>query len=216
MSTVIERFDKIKSNIDLLKPIKPVNIIAVSKTFTLTHIQPLIDYGHDHFGENKVQEALAKWTRIKKEKQNLNLHMIGKLQSNKAKSAVEIFDYIHSLDNQKLADILAKSQAEINKNLKYFIQVNIGNELQKSGIPANELDAFYNYCTKEKHLEIIGLMVIPPNNDITKRYFKTLNELNRSLALGHLSMGMSADYVDAINCGATYVRIGSSIFGKRS
>jgi len=216
MSTVIERFDKIKSNIDLLKPIKPVNIIAVSKTFTLTHIQPLIDYGHDHFGENKVQEALAKWTRIKKEKQNLNLHMIGKLQSNKAKSAVEIFDYIHSLDSQKLADILAKSQAEINKNLKYFIQVNIGNELQKSGIPANELDAFYNYCTKEKHLEIIGLMVIPPNNDSTKRYFKTLNELNRSLALGHLSMGMSADYVDAINCGATYVRIGSSIFGKRS
>ena len=141
--------------------------------------------------------------------------MIGKLQSNKAKNAVELFDYIHSLDNQKLADVLAKSQSNLNRKLKYFIQVNIGNELQKSGIPVNELDSFYNYCTQEKKLEIVGLMVIPPNDKKTNKYFKSLNELNNSLALSHLSMGMSADYTDAVNCGATFVRIGSSIFGTR-
>ena len=216
MSTIIERFNKIKSNIDLLKPLKQVNIIAVSKTFSLTHIQPLVNYGHNHYGENKVQEALAKWNDLKKERNDLKLHMIGKLQSNKAKAAIEIFDYIHSLDNQKLADTLSKGQKNINKILKYFIQVNIGNELQKSGIPVNELDAFYNYCTKEINLNIIGLMVIPPNEKNTKQYFKSLNELNTSLALRDLSMGMSSDYLDAVNCGATYVRIGSSIFGPRS
>tara|TARA_B110000971_G_C19878884_1_gene439711 strand:+ start:45 stop:695 length:651 start_codon:yes stop_codon:yes gene_type:complete len=215
MNTIVESFNKIKSNIVLLKPIKAVNIIAVSKTFSLSHIKPLIDCGHNHFGENKVQEASAKWAEIKKEKKNLNLHMIGKLQSNKAKNAIEIFDYIHSLDNQKLADVLTKTQINLNKNLKYFIQVNIGNELQKSGVPVSELDAFYNYCTKEKKLEIVGLMVIPPNNSNTKKYFKSLNELSTSLALKHLSMGMSADYTDAITCGATFVRIGSLIFGKR-
>tara|TARA_B100001094_G_C18045209_1_gene727069 strand:- start:282 stop:932 length:651 start_codon:yes stop_codon:yes gene_type:complete len=216
MSTIIERFNKIKSNIDLLKPLKQVNIIAVSKTFSLTHIQPLVNYGHNHYGENKVQEALAKWNDLKKERNDLKLHMIGKLQSNKAKAAIEIFDYIHSLDNQKLADTLSKGQKNINKILKYFIQVNIGNELQKSGIPVNELDAFYNYCTKEINLNIVGLMVIPPNEKNTKQYFKSLNELNTSLALRDLSMGMSSDYLDAVNCGATYVRIGSSIFGPRS
>ena len=142
--------------------------------------------------------------------------MIGKLQSNKAKEAVRIFDYIHSLDNQKLADILAKTQISCNKNLKYFIQVNIGNEMQKSGIPVSELDPFYNYCTKEKKLNILGLMVIPPDDKDNKKYFKTISELNNSLALSDLSMGMSADYMDAINFGSTYVRIGSLIFGKRS
>ena len=216
MSTIIERFNKIKSNIDLLKPLKQVNIIAVSKTFSLTHILPLVNYGHNHYGENKVQEALAKWNDLKKERNDLKLHMIGKLQSNKAKAAIEIFDYIHSLDNQKLADTLSKGQKNINKILKYFIQVNIGNELQKSGIPVNELDAFYNYCTKEINLNIVGLMVIPPNEKNTKQYFKSLNELNTSLALRDLSMGMSSDYLEAVNCGATYVRIGSSIFGPRS
>tara|TARA_B110000211_G_C14073461_1_gene550961 strand:+ start:832 stop:1431 length:600 start_codon:yes stop_codon:yes gene_type:complete len=199
-----------------LKPIKPVTIIAVSKTFKLSHIQPLIDYGHNHYGENKVQEALAKWSEIRKKNKSLSLHMIGKLQSNKVKNAVQIFDYIHSLDNQRLADILSKTQSNLNRKLKYFIQVNIGNELQKSGIPVNELDSFYNYCKQEKKLEIVGLMVIPPNDKETNKYFKSLNELNNSLALKHLSMGMSADYADAINCGATFVRIGSSIFGARS
>lgn len=216
MDIIVERFNKIKSNIEFLKPVKKVNIIAVSKTFPLTHVQPLIDYGHHHFGENKVQEAVSKWQIIKKSKQEINLHMIGKLQSNKVKNAVEIFDYIHSLDNQKLADVLNKNETNLNKKLKYFIQVNIGNELQKSGIPVNELDAFYNYCKNEINLEIVGLMVIPPNDKNTKKYFKSLNELNISLALKDLSMGMSADYMDAVNCGANFVRIGSSIFGSRS
>tara|TARA_B110001452_G_C15124474_1_gene391891 strand:- start:261 stop:911 length:651 start_codon:yes stop_codon:yes gene_type:complete len=216
MNTIVESFNKIKSNIDSLKPIKPVNIVAVSKTFPLTHIQPLIDYGHAHYGENKVQEAITKWSEIKKKKKFINLHMIGKLQSNKAKDAIKIFDYIHSLDSQKLADILARSQININKNLKYFIQVNIGNELQKSGIPVGELDSFYYYCTKEIKLNIKGLMVIPPNDSNSKKYFKSLNELNASLALKDLSMGMSADYLDAISLGANFVRIGSLIFGKRT
>ena len=142
--------------------------------------------------------------------------MIGKLQSNKAKDAVKIFDYIHSLDNQKLADALAKHQKSLNKNLEYFIQVNIGQELQKSGISVNELDPFYNYCIKEINLKIIGLMVIPPNDNNSDKYFKSLNELNKSLTLKNLSMGMSADYIDAIKNGSTFVRIGSSIFGSRS
>ena len=141
--------------------------------------------------------------------------MIGKLQSNKAKEAVKIFDYIHSLDSQKLADILAKVQKNENKNLKYFIQVNIGNETQKSGIPLDQLDAFYNYCSKELKLNILGLMVIPPNDKNSKKYFQFLNELNKSLALNDLSMGMSADYLDAVANDATFVRIGSSIFGSR-
>jgi len=216
MSIVVERYTKIKSNIVSLKPIKPVNIIAVSKTFPLEHIHPLIEFGHIHYGENKVQEALAKWSEQKKINPNLKLHMIGKLQSNKAKDAVKIFDYVHSLDSQKLADVLAKHQKSLNKEIKYFIQVNIGNEIQKSGIPVSELDPFYNYCVNEINLKIIGLMVIPPNDNNSAKYFKSLNQLNNSLALENLSMGMSSDYVDAINHGATFVRIGSSIFGARS
>ena len=216
MNTIIQRFDKIKSNITLAKPLKPVNIIAVSKTFPIEHILPLVDYGHLHYGENKVQEALAKWSEQKKRNQNLKLHMIGKLQSNKARDAVKIFDFIHSLDNQKLADTLAKHQMNINKSLDYFIQVNIGNEIQKNGIPVNELDPFYNYCVNEINLKVSGLMVIPPNDNKSDKYFKSLNEFNKSLALEHLSMGMSADYMDAIKNGATFVRIGSSIFGSRS
>mgnify|MGYP001471774375 FL=1 len=213
---IIEKFNKIKSNIDDLKPSKPVNIVAISKTFSIDHIKPLIDFGHDHFGENKVQEAKVKWSEIKKNNQNLNLHMVGKLQSNKTKDAVNIFDYIHSVDNQKLADALAKHQKNMNKSLKYFIQVNIGNEIQKSGISASELDSFYNYCVNELSLKVIGLMVIPPNDNNTEKYFKSVNELNKSLALEHLSMGMSADFESAIKNGSTFVRIGSAIFGSRS
>ena len=216
MNTIIERFEKIKSNIKSLNPSNPVEIIAVSKTFTIEQIYPLIDYGHYHFGENKVQEAVTKWTGLKMEKKNIKLHMIGKLQSNKAKDAVKLFDYIHSLDNQKLADTLTKQQKNLNKNLKYFIQVNIGNELQKSGIPAGELDPFYNYCVNEINLNVVGLMVIPPNDNNSEKYFKSLNVLNKSLALENLSMGMSSDYDLAIKNGASYVRIGSSIFGSRS
>ncbi len=216
MTTIVERFEKIKSNISLLKPNKKVNIIAVSKTFTLDHIYPLIDYGHIHYGENKVQEAKAKWTEQKQIKQELKLHMIGKLQSNKAKDAVKLFDYIHSLDNQKLADALSKYQKNLNKNIQYFIQVNLGNEIQKSGISVNELDAFYNYCKNEINLNIIGLMVLPPNESKSVKYFNSLNELNKSLALENLSMGMSADYIEAIKSGSNFIRIGSSIFGSRS
>ena len=216
MSIVVERFTKIKSNIASLKLINPVNIIAVSKTFPIDHIHPLIEYGHIHYGENKVQEASAKWSEQKKHNQNLKLHMIGKLQSNKAKEALKIFDYIHSLDSQKLADVLARHQKNLNKKIEYFIQVNIGNEIQKSGIPVSELDSFYNYCVNEINLNVIGLMVIPPNDNDSTKYFKSLNELNKSLALKNLSMGMSSDYIDAIKHGATFVRIGSSIFGARS
>ena len=216
MSTIVDRFEKIKLKINSLNPIKPVNIIAVSKTFDLDYIKPLLNHGHIHFGENKVQEALAKWSNYKKLNENLKLHMIGKLQSNKAKDAVKLFDYIHSVDNQKLADTLAKHQINLNRNLKYFIQVNIGNEIQKSGIPVNELDAFYNYCVNEINLKIIGLMVIPPNDQSTNKYFKSMCELSKSLALNDLSMGMSADYIEAIKQGSNYVRVGSSIFGSRS
>ena len=216
MNTIVDRFEKIKLKILSLKADKPVKIIAVSKTFNLDYIKPLIDHGHLHFGENKVQEALTKWSDQKKINQNLQLHMIGKLQSNKVKDAVKLFDYIHSVDNQKLADTLSKYQINLNRNLKYFIQVNIGNESQKSGIPVNDLDAFYNYCTNEINLKIIGLMVIPPIGLSVEKYFKSLNELNKSLALENLSMGMSADYVEAIKNGSTFVRLGSSIFGSRS
>ena len=216
MNTIIERYDKIKSNILSTKSIQKVNIIAVSKTFPIEHIKPLVDHGHQHFGENKVQEAISKWSEIKKSNENLKLHMIGKLQSNKAKDAVKLFDYIHSLDNQKLADALAKHQMNLKKNLKYFIQVNIGNEMQKSGIPVGELDPFYNYCKNQINLNIQGLMIIPPNDNKPEKYFKSLNELNKSLALQDLSMGMSADYLEAIKHGATFIRVGSSIFGERS
>tara|TARA_B100000902_G_scaffold370354_1_gene395400 strand:- start:459 stop:1109 length:651 start_codon:yes stop_codon:yes gene_type:complete len=216
MSIIIERFNKIQSNISKIDNSNSSKIIAVSKTFSLNHIMPLIELGHSHFGENKVQEADTKWNQIKKEKENLKLHMLGKLQSNKAKQAVKIFDYIHSLDNQKLADILSKSQKEINKSINYFIQVNIGNESQKSGIHYNEVDQFYNYCTKEKKMNVLGLMAIPPNDNNTEKYFKSLSELNSSLGLKELSMGMSSDYMQAINYKATYLRIGSAIFGARS
>ena len=216
MNTIVERFEKIKSNITLAKPLRPVEIIAVSKTFSIDHIRPLIEYGHNHFGENKVQEAIAKWSEVKKLKQDVKLHMIGKLQSNKAKDAVKLFDYIHSLDNQKLAAALSKHQNNLGKKLKYFIQVNIGNEIQKSGIPVEELDAFYNYCINEINLKIAGLMVIPPNDKNSEKYFKSLNQLNKSLDLNDLSMGMSADYINAVKNESTFVRIGSSIFGARS
>ena len=216
MSIIIERFNKIKSNIEKVSSDTSRTIIAVSKTFPLDHIMPLIDYGHMHYGENKVQEAEVKWSQIKSKNKDLKLHMIGKLQSNKAKKAVQIFDYIHSLDSQKLADVLARSQENINKSIKYFIQVNLGNETQKSGISYNEVDSFYNYCVKEKKMNVIGLMAIPPNDNRPEEYFKIISELNDTLGLKELSIGMSSDYMEATNYKSTYLRIGSSIFGDRS
>tara|TARA_B100001989_G_scaffold81122_1_gene56051 strand:- start:123 stop:773 length:651 start_codon:yes stop_codon:yes gene_type:complete len=216
MSNIVESFSKIKLNINKLQKKQEVNIVAISKTFPIQHIKPLIDHGHNHFGENKVQEALSKWSEVKKNNSKIHLHMVGKLQSNKARDAAKIFDYIHSLDSQKLADILSNCEKNNNKMLKYFIQVNLGNETQKSGLPVNEVEPFFNYCTKEKKLNVIGLMIIPPNDANTINYFKNINQLNSSIGLKDLSMGMSADYEQAINYGATFVRLGSVIFGKRS
>ena len=216
MSNIVESFNKIKLNINKLQKKQEVNIVAISKTFPIQHIKPLIDYGHNHFGENKVQEALSKWSEVKKNNSKIHLHMVGKLQSNKAKDAAKIFDYIHSLDSQKLADILSNCEKNNNKMLKYFIQVNLGNETQKSGLPVNEVEPFFNYCTKEKKLNVIGLMIIPPNDTNTIDYFKNIKQLNSSIGLKELSMGMSADYEQAIAYGATFVRLGSVIFGKRS
>ena len=216
MSIIVDRFNKIKSNIIKINNEDIIKIIAVSKTFPIEHIMPLIESGHNHFGENKVQEADAKWSQIKNKKNNIKLHLIGKLQSNKAKKAVQIFDYIHSLDSQKLADILSKSQDAINKSINYFIQVNMGNEKQKSGIPYNEAEAFHQYCKNEKKMNILGLMAIPPNDDKTEQHFRNLSELNISLGFSELSMGMSSDYMNAIKYKSTYLRIGSAIFGKRS
>ena len=214
MNTIIERFDKIKSNISKINNNSSVKVVAVSKTFPLSHIMPLINYGHDHYGENKVQEADIKWKDIKKERKNLKLHLVGKLQSNKVKRAVEIFDYIHSLDSQKLADVLSKTQNEINKSINYFIQVNIGNENQKSGVNKNEINNLYIYCKKLK-LHVIGLMCIPPEGEDSDKYFKEIKLLNEKLNLPELSIGMSSDYLKAVKNSSTYLRIGSSIFGKR-
>jgi len=205
--------DQIKTNFNHLSNLK---IIAVSKTFPISEVEPLIKNGHIHFGENKVQEAVDKWTNIKKIHKNLKLHMIGKLQTNKVKYAVPLFDYIHSLDNIKLAEKISKEQEKLKKNLKIFIQVNIGNEPQKSGILMNDLENFLNSCVKELKLNIIGLMCIPPQNEPVKEYFKKMYEINKFFNLKELSMGMSQDYLDAINYGSTYVRIGSDIFGQRS
>mgnify|MGYP001355840433 FL=1 len=212
MSIIVDRLDKIKSNLVS----KKVNIIAVSKTFSIEHIQPLINVGHVHFGENKVQEADSKWRNVKVKHNHIQLHMIGKLQSNKAKKAVELFDYIHSLDNQKLALNLDKIEKNTNKKIKYFIQVNIGMEKQKSGIMSNELDEFYNFCTKDLSLNIIGLMTIPPNDMNVDKHFQYLHETNAGLGLSELSMGMSADYKKALEFKATFLRIGSLIFGSRN
>ena len=211
MSTIVDNFKEIKSKINN----ENVNIIAVSKTFNYEHIKPLVDLGHIHFGENKVQEAETKWASIKKEKHSLKLHMVGKLQSNKAKKAVELFDYIHSLDSEKLAISLAKSEVKLDKKLNYFIQVNVGNETQKSGISTNLVDDFYSYCKTELKLNIIGLMAIPPVDEQGDIHFKYLYEANASLGLKHLSMGMSGDYLKAIKYKSTFVRIGSKIFGNR-
>ena len=212
MNPIISRFENIKSLISNSN----VKIIAVSKTFSYEEVIPLVNHGHLHFGENKVQEAQSKWSDLKKKKPNLNLHLIGRLQSNKAKEAIKLFDYIHSLDSQKLASVLAKQENFFNKKLKYFIQVNIGNETQKSGIGINLLDDFYYYCVKELKINIIGLMAIPPNNSDPINYFKKLMELNKLLGLKELSMGMSSDFKVALNYETTFVRIGSSIFGSRS
>jgi len=197
----LHNFDKIK-------------IIAVSKTFTLDQILPLINHGHVHFGENKVQEAVEKWTNIKKDFSKIKLHMIGKLQTNKVKFVVPLFDYIHSLDNLKLAKKISEEQIKYKKRLKIFIQINIANEKQKSGIQPNELADFYKICVTELNLDVVGLMCIPPI-DTKNIYFPEMKKLKLKIDVKDLSMGMSQDYLDAIDNDATYIRIGSKIFGSR-
>jgi pyridoxal phosphate enzyme (YggS family) len=205
----IENLIKSKANHDKL-----VQIIAVSKTFPIENILPLIKHGHIHYGENKVQEALDKWSDIKNKNHNIKLHLIGKLQTNKVKLALGIFDYIHSLDSKKLANKIADQQIKQEKKPKIFIQVNIGNEEQKSGINKENLIDFYNYC-KNLNLNIIGTMCIPPNDTNTAIYFSEMSEINQKLNFTELSMGMSSDYLEAIKNNATYIRVGSCIFGNR-
>jgi pyridoxal phosphate enzyme (YggS family) len=190
-------------------------VIAVSKTFGLDKILPLIDYGHLDYGENKVQEAIEKWTNIKLTKKELKLHLIGKLQTNKVKQAIKIFDYIHSVDSEKLAKKIVDEEDKQGKKIKIFIQVNIGDEDQKSGINKNQLSDFYQFC-KTLKLNVVGLMCIPPFDQDSKKYFEEMSVLNKKLNLNDLSMGMSSDYLEAINYSATYLRIGSSIFGNRN
>jgi len=204
--------ENIKSKINSYQTIK---IIAVSKTHPIQTIKPLLDFGHIDFGENKVQEAIEKWSEIKTKNSKIRLHLIGKLQTNKVKYAVKIFDYIHSVDNKKLAKKISEEQIKNNKNIKIFIQVNIGDEIQKSGISKYELDEFYQYCLSLK-LDVLGLMCIPPEGQESEIFFKYLKKMNQDLGLKELSMGMSSDYMSAIENSATYVRIGSNIFGKRA
>ncbi len=190
-------------------------VIAVTKTFNIDMILPLINYGHLDYGENKVQEAIEKWTDLKNKKTNLRLHLIGKLQTNKTKQAVKIFDYIHSLDNEKLARKISDEEIKQGKKIKIFIQVNIGDENQKSGIPKNQISEFYTYC-KKLNLNVIGLMCIPPFDKDSSIYFKEMKIISKNLNLKELSMGMTSDFLNAIDYFSSYLRIGSGIFGKRS
>jgi len=209
----LENFKKID---DIVKKVSnKVNIIAITKTFPLEIINPLIDYGHLDYGENRVKEAITKWSNLLKKKNDLKIHMVGNLQTNKAKDAVSIFSYIHSLDSEKLANILSKEEKAINKKIKYFIQVNFDNEKQKSGISVDLLDDFVKFTKNDLTLDVVGLMCIPPVNSNPGLYFSALKKMADKNKLSELSMGMSNDYKEAIDHGATFIRIGSSIFGQR-
>ena len=206
---------QIKTKLSELKYNYFPEIIAVSKTFSISHVLPLIEGGHIHFGENKVQEALEKWSEIKNKNSHVKLHMVGKLQSNKVKLALEIFDFIHSLDNLKLAKKIAEEQKKYKNKPKIFIQINIGNETQKSGISKNNLLDFYNEC-KNMNLDVVGTMCLPPIGKDPNIFFSEMSKINKDLKFKELSMGMSDDYLKAIEYTATYLRIGSKIFGQRS
>ena len=215
---IINKLNLIKNEIQLKINVSKFHpkIIAVSKTHEMNIILPLIKYGHEDFGENKAQEALLKWKHIKLDYPNVKLHMIGKIQTNKVKYVVDLFDYIHSLDNINLAEKISIEQKKKNKSLKIFIQVNIGNEIQKSGISLGQLNEFYNLCKQDLKLNIVGLMCLPPKDDNTKEYFIQMKNLAQKINVKELSMGMSNDYLDAAKHGATYLRIGSKIFGNRN
>ncbi len=215
VKNLLEIQNNIKDNLNELKIVNSPKIIAVSKTFKIDKILPLIECGHKDFGENKVQEAVEKWTEIKNSNLEIKLHMIGKLQTNKVKFAVKLFDYIHSVDSEKLAKKIADEQHKVNKKIKIFLQVNIGDENQKSGINKNEVSKLVSYC-REIKLDLIGLMCIPPLNTDPEVHFEEMKKLNNALGFTELSMGMSSDYLIAAKHLATYVRVGSSIFGQRS
>jgi hypothetical protein len=219
MHNSVQKYKDIISAIDKKLEEQKINytpkVIAVSKTFKLEKILPLIEYGHLDYGENKVQEAIDKWSEIRLKKQNIKLHLIGKLQTNKVKHALKIFDYIHSVDSMKLAKKIADEQIKQNKNLKLFIQVNIGDEEQKSGIKVDQVKDFITF-SKQLNLNIIGLMCIPPANEEPDKYFKEINILSKKFNLQEISMGMSSDYLKAVENSSTYLRIGSSIFGQRT
>ena len=206
----LNNFIKIKAEISNLS--KNVNLIVITKNQDFINIKPIIDQGHLHFGENRVQDALAKWESYLKLNNKINLHFVGKLQSNKIKQAISLFNYIHSLDSEKLATALHQEETFSGKKIKYFIQVNIGGEVQKSGILKSELSTFLNFCKNNTRLDIIGLMCIPPNDDKSLKYFKEIKQVAKEFNFSQISMGMSQDYKDAILCGATFVRIGSSIY----
>jgi pyridoxal phosphate enzyme (YggS family) len=220
MHTSVQRLNFVKNKVREIidrKQLKTVpQIIAVTKSFPLNKISPLLEVGHIHFGENKIQEAESKWTDVKNKYKNLQLHMVGKLQSNKAKKAVKLFDYIHSLDNLKLATKLSQYEKELDKKTKLFIQVNIAEESQKSGVLLNNLEQFYNFCINKLSLNIIGLMCLPPINSDSNKYFNILKKTSEKLNLPDLSMGMSLDYDQAILNGSTYLRLGTAIFGERN
>ncbi len=220
MHTCSQRLDLVKNKVNEIidkKQLKTVpRIVVVAKTFPLNTITPLLEMGHIHFGENKIQEAESKWIGVKNKYNNLQLHMVGKLQSNKAKKAIKLFDYIHSLDNVKLATKISQCEKELNKKIKLFIQVNIAEEYQKSGILLYDLDKFYNYCTKELSLNIIGLMCLPPADNDSSKYFKILKKKSEELNLTDLSMGMSSDYEQATLNGSTFLRLGTAILGQRN
>ena len=219
MHNTVKNLSEIKDNIKIELNKLNINnnpkIVAVSKTFKIDKILPLIEYGHNDYGENKVQEAVEKWTEIKKKYPKIRLHMVGKLQTNKVKFAVKIFDYIHSVDSEKLARKIVDEQNKINKKIKVFLQVNIGDEIQKSGIDKNEVVQLVSF-SKQIGLEVIGLMCIPPINSDVEVYFDEMNKLNQGIGLPELSMGMSSDYILAAKHSSTHIRVGSSIFGQRS
>ena len=215
-SNLIEIKEKIKDKINELSISEYYpKVIAVSKTFSEEDIMPLIEYGHQEFGENKVQEAQKKWPKLKEKNKNLKLHMLGQLQSNKVKNALEIFDYLHSLDSLKLANKISTEIHKNSKKIKIFIQINLGGEKQKSGIKPSDLEEFYKHCLELK-LDIIGTMCIPPENQDPKSFFRDLFQLNKKINLPEISMGMTNDYLDALEYKSTYLRIGTAIFGKRS
>ena len=216
MKNIIDLHENVNKKIkDLNYSNYKPQIIAVSKTFSMDNILPLIDYGHEHFGENKVQEALNKWSDIKKQKPHIKLHMIGRLQSNKVKQAVSIFDYIHSVDSIKLANKISEEQKKQNKNIKIFLQVNIGGEIQKSGSNLNDIKKLASEC-KNMNLNVLGLMCLPPINESVDKYFSLIKYKNDELNYKELSLGMSNDYIEALNYRTSFIRVGTKIFGERT